>query len=196
MAQRISILTPLAYIFVMVTSIIVFSVVYRRRKVLQLSNLKPVYDISFARDNYFYVKDLYDQQKEEKKLPIDKRVPLSVVHSALTRWAENDIRQIIKMKQNKEILTQMHQRGFIADSTYTKFVTSEKALELEVQDIVAEAESIQEGLGQQLFALVTDISQSDGLRVRMQNAQKLKAEYQERLDKVRAKAIAELENES
>lgn len=193
MAQNISILTPLAYIFVMITTFVVFSVVYRRRKVRQLSNIKPIYDLSFARDNYFYVKALFEENggKGSNK----KQIPDTLIESALVRWAENDIRQIVKMKQSKEVLTQIHQKGFISDATYTKFITSEKALELEVQEIVREAEEFRKGLGEKIFGLTTDISQADGIRIRVKNAEKFKQEYQERWDKIKAKALADLEKE-
>lgn len=195
MSQKISIFTPLAYIFVMITSLVIFSTVYRQRKLKQVAGLKPVYETSFARDNYFYSKNLLEQQVADK-VPVAKRIPESTIKAALVRWAGEDVRQLIKMKQSKETLTQLHQKGFVGDSTFTKFTTSEKAIELEIQEIAKEANSYKEGFGQAIFALASDVSQTDGIRTRLANAQKLKVEYQERLNKIRKDALAELEGTS
>lgn len=186
MAQKISILTPLAYIFVMVTALAVFSTVYRKRKIQQLASVKPIYETSFARNNYFTIKSLQEQSQGGPN-----EIPSKLVSSALIRWAGEDVRQIIKMKQAKDTLTQLHQKGFIGDSTFTKFTTNEKAIELELQIISKEANSIKPGWETTIFNTATEVSQADGIRTRIEESQQLKEDYNKSLEKIRQRALAE-----
>lgn len=189
MAGKISIFTPLAYIFVMITSLVIFSSVYRRRKVVQLASIKPVYEQSFARNNYFTLK----AQNEDAEINGQKKpIPDKVIRAALIRWAGEDVRQIIKMKQAKDQLTTLHQRGSIGDGTYTKFITNEKAIEIELQVISQEANSIKEGWAATIFNVASEVSQSDGVTARIKEAAKVKEEYTKTLEKIRQRALEDL----
>ncbi|VVT45309.1 uncharacterized protein SAPINGB_P000707 [Magnusiomyces paraingens] len=189
MAGKISVLTPLAYIFVIITSLVIFSSVYRRRKIQQLASLKPVYEQSFARNNYYTLKS---QNEKAERDGLKKPIPEKLINAALIRWAGEDVRQIVKMKQAKEQLTALHQRGSIGDITYNKFVTNEKAIEIELQIISQEANSIKEGWANTIFNVATEVSQSDGVSARIKEASKVKEDYEKTLQKIRQRALAEL----
>lgn len=179
MAQKISVLTPLAYIIVMISSLVIFSTIYRKNKIRKLTTFKPVYEQTFARDNYFALKEIPN---------VDKKL----LRCALIRWAGEDIRQIVKMKQAKEILNALHQKGSLGDSTYQKFMTNEKIIEAELQMIGAEANEMHPNWGNNIFKTATEVAQVDGLRTRVAESEVVKKEYEETLANIRQRALVDL----
>ena len=89
MAQSISILTPILYVAVLLTSLIVFSTVYRRRKLSDITKTEPWYTQNFPRELYFSLKDN----------PTTQKVPEKLIKAALIRWAAEDVRQMLKIER-------------------------------------------------------------------------------------------------
>ncbi|CDO53424.1 hypothetical protein DV451_003972 [Geotrichum candidum] len=180
MAQSISVYTPLAYVFVVVTALIIFSSVHRRRKIASLYSTEPIFNTNFARDNYFALKDL------------PKSPPEKILKAALLRWASEDVRKLLKLKTSKEILSTLHQRGSVGDNTWTKFLTQEKQVEVELNTIAQEANELKPEWANTLFQTAQEIALNQGLRKRLVETQKLKEDYQEQFDKVQKRTLEEL----
>lgn len=183
MAQSISILTPILYVAVLLTSLIVFSTVYRRRKLSDITKTEPWYTQNFPRELYFSLKDN----------PTTQKVPEKLIKAALIRWAAEDVRQMLKMRENKPVLTSLHQRGSIGDDVWNRFNTSEKLLQLEINEIAQEANDIKEGWAQQLLQTATEVCQNEGLRKRLVDLTAQQTDYKEAYDNIRKSSLNELE---
>lgn len=142
--------------------------------------MEPFYPTSFARDNFFHLKSL------------EKTPPEKIMKAALIRWAAEDIRKLLKLKNNKEILSTLHQRGSVGDNTWTKFTAQEKALELEINQIAVIANELKPGWANLLFQTATEITQNEGLRKRIADTEDMKKDYQEKLDIIQKKSLEEL----
>lgn len=141
--------------------------------------MEDFYPTNFARDNYYSLKAL------------EKPPPEKIMKAALLRWASEDVRKLLKLKSNKEILGTLHQRGSIGDNTWTKFSAQEKQLEAEVNLIAAEANAMKPGWANALFQTATEITQNEGLRKRLADTQEMKLQFQEKLDIIQKKSLEE-----
>lgn len=150
-----------------------------------MRDTEPWYPDNFAKELYFAVVDKKDEIKDEKEF--DK-----LAKSALIRWASEDLRRFIKMRENKQVLTGLHQRGAVGDEIWNRFTTSEKLLELELQEVAKEAETYQEGWSQQLFQTATEVTQNEAIRKRMAEFPKQQQDYREAYEAARKSSLADL----
>jgi translocation protein SEC66 len=147
-----------------------------------ISQIKPWYPDNYSRDVYFSLKELQRTQK----------VPDNNVKAALIEWAAEDIRQLIRMKEGKVVLTTLHQRGSVGDDVWTRFTTSEKLVELELGEIAQEANRIHDGWSQLLFQTASEVAQNQALRRRIAEFPSQQVEYREAWEAVRKNSIEEL----
>ncbi|CAN6656144.1 translocation protein Sec66p [Trichomonascus vanleenenianus] len=180
MAQSISILTPILYVGVLLASLAVFSSVYRRRKVNELVNTKPWYPDNYARELYWSVKES------------DQKIPENVLRAALIRWAAEDVRQLLRMREGKTVLTALHQKGSVGDDVWNRFNTSQKLLELEINEIAAEANAIKPGWAEMLFQTATEVTQHEALEKRIAEFPQQQAEYRAAWERLRKTNLEEL----
>lgn len=123
-----------------------------------------------------------------------RKVPPTLMKAALLQWAAEDIRQLIRMKDCKPILESLHQRGSVGEDVWIRFTASEKVVNSDVQAIQAQAESLQKGWANQLFASASEVAQSDGLRKRMAEFPAQQEEYRQAWESIRASSLKELES--
>lgn len=142
--------------------------------------MAPLFSTSFARDNYYALKNL------------EKTPPERLINAALIRWASESVRKLLKLKTNKEILSTLHQRGSIGDNTYTKFLAQEKQIELELNVIVQEANSIKPEWGNTIFQTAQEVALNQGLRKRLSDTKQNVLDYQEQFDLVQKQSLQEL----
>lgn len=86
----------------------------------------------------------------------------------------------------------MHQRVSVGDNTWTKFLTQEKQVEVELNTIAQEANELKPEWANTLFQTAQEIALNQGLRKRLVETQKLKEDYQEQFDKVQKRTLEEL----
>ena len=91
----------------------------------------------------------------------------------------------VKNRENKPVLTSLHQRGSIGDDVWNRFNTSEKLLQLEINEIAQEANDIKEGWAQQLLQTATEVCQNEGLRKRLVDLTAQQTDYKEAYDNIR-----------
>jgi hypothetical protein len=65
-------------------------------------------------------------------------VPETVLKAALLRRAIEDIKRVMALRNQKQALAMLLQRGSVGDDLWQRFQRAEKEMEDEVRDVVAE----------------------------------------------------------
>jgi len=65
-------------------------------------------------------------------------VPETVLKAALLRRATEDINRVMMIRDQKQALSTLLQRGSVGDDLWQRFLRAEKEMEEEVRDVVSE----------------------------------------------------------
>lgn len=95
------------------------------------SHLEPWFNRHLSRDVYLSLLHIEPQ-------PGQPKVPDSVLKAALLRRATEDILRIIQIRNSKQALSTLLQRGSVGDELWQRFLRAEKEIEEEVRDVVSE----------------------------------------------------------
>lgn len=152
--SKISVFTPLIYVTVVITALVIFSINYRKRKLDALYHRKPFFPRNLQ-------KDLYFQLRDSDPKPNDK-----VLKAALLRRGAESIRRTIKLKEVQPYITTLYQKGSIGDDLWERYQTATKLEELEVQEIVQETERYKKGWVPKFVPLLQEICFNEALRRR------------------------------
>ena len=120
-------LVPFAYLVILVGSLSVFSTLYRARQAKSAASLEPWFAPHLQRNVYFTL-----LQQENPK------VPDSILKAALLRRATEDIHRIVQVRNAKQALQVLLQRGSVGDDLWQRFQRAEKEIEEELRDVVQE----------------------------------------------------------
>lgn len=90
-------------------------------------------------------------------LSMDPIPPRQLLIAALLRRAMDDVRLIWSIRDAKAALNTLLQRGQIGDELWERFLTAEKELEAEIVEVVGEANTFQEGYGNQIFGIASEM---------------------------------------
>lgn len=145
--MTLSIFVPIGYVATLVVSMVVFSRIYRRRSAL---NLAKSYQPWFPEGHE--ARDIY-----QTLVAADPPVPEAVLKAALLNRAMTDVRRIMRMRDDKQALGTLLQKGSIGDETMARFTLAEKELEAEILDVVSEANTFREGWGQLIFPTASEM---------------------------------------
>lgn len=145
--MALSILVPIGYVATLVVSMLVFSRIYRRRSAL---NLAKSYQPWFPEGHE--ARDIY-----QTLVAADPPAPEAVLKAALLNRAMTDVRRIMRMRDDKQALGTLLQKGSIGDETMARFTLAEKELEAEILDVVSEANTFREGWGQLIFPTASEM---------------------------------------
>ncbi|KAK7970677.1 Translocation protein sec66 [Apiospora saccharicola] len=189
-----SLALPFGYIFVLGSSLYVFSTIYRKRKagtgIRQPRTLVPPH---LQKEIYSTLLEL-DADKDRKT-----KVPEGVIRAALLRRAVEDIARIIQVRQAKQALNTLLQRGSVGEDLNQRFQRAEKEIEEELKDVVMEANALAPGWGQTIFQSANEIAANTVLRSRIDNIQnKAAAEkewWEKRRETIQNDFMKELEEE-
>ena len=99
------------------------------------SSLEPWFGPHLQRNIYLSLLHL-EQTEPGKEKPIT--VPDSVLKAALLRRATEDIHRIISIRNAKQALATLLQRGSVGDDLWQRFLRAEKEVEEELKDVVNE----------------------------------------------------------
>jgi translocation protein SEC66 len=171
-----SLAVPIAYITVLVTSLAIFSRVYRRRRAAEKTSFEPWFPAHPARDIYITL------------LSAEPPVPESMLKSALLVRATADVKRIWRIKEDKSALAGLHQRGLVGDDTMARFAAAEKELEAEIVDVVSEANTFRPGWGSIIFATASEMANAERTRDTVLNSGTVQAQVEKRLQ-LRAKLL-------
>ncbi|KAK9482868.1 Sec62/63 complex, subunit Sec66 [Lipomyces starkeyi] len=181
---KISLYAPIAYLVLLLSSLALFSTIYRRRKVRRLVGLKPWFDEHDSRDIYLSL-----------KVQTSPKVPEKMIKAALLRRATEDVRRIMSLQESKPALAELHQRGAVGDEIWTRFLAAEKVMDAEIMECAGEANFIKPGWAQTLFPSAAEIVQNSRIRDRLAQVPELQKEEREKWERVRETVLSELENE-
>lgn len=87
-----------------------------------------------------------------------------MLKSALLVRATADVKRIWRIKEDKQALASLHQRGLVGDDTMARFAAAEKELEAEIVDVVSEANTFRNGWGSMIFATASEMAHSEKTR--------------------------------
>ncbi|KAK9448462.1 Sec62/63 complex, subunit Sec66 [Limtongia smithiae] len=179
---KVSLYAPIAYLGLLLTCLVLFSTVYRRRKVQRLIGLKPWFGEHTEREIYLSLK--------AQNAP---RVPDKMLKAALMTRAAEDVRRIMTLQESKPALMELHQRGAVGDELWARFLAAEKVMDAEVMECAAEANALKAGWAQQLFQNAAEMVHNYRLRERLAKVPAEQAQAKERWAAESARAEAELE---
>ncbi|ODQ61820.1 hypothetical protein WICANDRAFT_59895 [Wickerhamomyces anomalus NRRL Y-366-8] len=152
--SKISVFTPIIYVTVMITALVIFSINYRKKKLNALYSRKPFFNRNIP-------KELYFQLREQDPKPNEK-----VLKAALMRRGAESIRRTIKLKEVQPFITALYQKGSIGDDLWERYQAATKLEELEVQELVQEAEKYKKGWIPKFVPLLQEICFNEALRRR------------------------------
>ncbi|EGG10155.1 putative endoplasmic reticulum translocation complex chain Sec66 [Melampsora larici-populina 98AG31] len=93
-------------------------------------------------------------------LSMDPPPPQPVLVSALIARAITDVQRIWAIKEAKQAMTNLLQKGQVGDDLWERLAIGEKELELELSEVVSEANEFAEGWGQMIFSVAAEAAQA------------------------------------
>jgi translocation protein SEC66 len=118
---------PIAYLVILVGSLTVFSNLYRKRQQASAAALEPWFPAHIQRNIYLTL-----LHQDEPKIPDN------ILKAALLRRATEDIHRIVQIRNAKQALQVLLQRGSVGDDLWQRFQRAEKEIEEELRDVVQE----------------------------------------------------------
>jgi translocation protein SEC66 len=189
----VSAVAPIAYIILVLGSLITFSTIYRRRKAQQTKDLQPWFPTHQSRDIYLTL------------LHLESPAPPTMLKAALLERAKEDISRIYALREQKPAANQLLLKGSLAETTFQRILAAEKDLNLEIQDVLAEAMALGgEEWGQSIMAQANEYYQKEVIlktierskeyaeteRKRWDEEQALRKEWQDRQREIALKELS------
>ncbi|KAK4053661.1 Translocation protein S66 [Microbotryomycetes sp. JL201] len=141
----VSVIVPISYLVFLFGSLAIFSRFYRKRQHGKEQEIEPWFPKHKSRDVYISL------------LSMDPPPARPVLVAALLRRAMDDVRMIWAVRDAKSALQVMLQKGQAGDDLWERFTHAEKELEAEIVEVVGEANTFQEGYGQHIFGLASEM---------------------------------------
>ena len=88
-------------------------------------------------------------------------VPENVLKAALLRRAAADVARILRIREDKQALQILVQKGSVGDDLWNSCLAAEKELEAEILEVMGEANTFRQGWGQIIFASASEIMNHD-----------------------------------
>ncbi|PVI08096.1 hypothetical protein DM02DRAFT_608202 [Periconia macrospinosa] len=181
-------LVPIAYLFILVGSLYTFSSIYRKRTAAKAASLEPWFPPHIQRNIYLSLLHM-----DEPKCPD------SILKAALLRRATEDITRIMAIRNAKQALQVLLQRGSVGDDLWQRFQRAEKEIEDELRDVVTEANAFAPNWGQTIFQSASEMLQNDQIRERvteiLSTAQSEKEWWDQRKSQIQTEFMKELDEE-
>lgn len=179
---------PIAYLFILLGSLAVFSSLYRKRKAATAASLEPWFPQHLQRNVYLSLLHMENP-----------KVPDSILKAALLRRATEDIHRIVQIRNAKQAIQVLLQRGSVGDDLWQRFQRAEKEIEDELRDVVQEANAFAPNWGQTIFQSASEMAQNNHIRERLDEiTSKLPAEkewWEKRRASIQSDFMKELEEE-
>jgi len=186
MVNYISLIAPITYIAVLIGSLAVFSSLYRKRKAAKAASLEPWFGPHTPRDIYLSLLHLEG----------NKQVPDTVLKAALMLRAKENIKRLMVLRQSKQSLQTLLQKGCVGDDLWTRFTAAEAEMEEELRDVVMEANAYKEGWGQIIFQTANEMVNHDRIRERAETVAVEATAERKWWDEKRERATRELLGDS
>lgn len=156
--MALSIFVPIGYITILTVSLSVFSRIYRKRSARALAKEHTSwFPEGHPERDIYQTLVLAAANSNDGSDGKPATIPELVLKAALLNRAMTDVRRIIRMRDDKQALGVLLQKGSIGDETMAKFTMAEKELEAEILDVVSEANTFKEGWGQLIFPSASEM---------------------------------------
>ncbi|KAF9227559.1 hypothetical protein BS17DRAFT_773957 [Gyrodon lividus] len=146
-----SVLVPVLYIGIVISSLLIFSHFYRKRNAVKL--YAPYFPCHPERDIYVTLLQQSDPPVHE-----------ALLKAALVRRAMTDVSRVVKLREDKPALQNLLQKGSIGDDLWNSLLQAEKDLEAEIMEVVAEANTFVEGWGTIIFQTAGEMIANEKIR--------------------------------
>jgi len=100
----------------------------------------------------------------------------TLLKSALVRRAMVDVQRVLRIREDKAALQNLLQKGSVGDDLWNSLLAAEKELEVEVMEVVAEANSFVEGWGQAIFPTANEMLVNEKMRTALERINETKEE--------------------
>lgn len=160
----VSVYTPMIYSAVLIISLIIFGSQYRKRQIKKLTELPSIFDESDARDLYFDIKQMSEEQPVHEK----------VVKAALLNRGAEAIRRSFKLKELEPQINILYKNGSIGEEYWQRYQNEVKLVEIEFKQALQDAETFQSGWAQMFVALCKEICFNQALYRRYNSIPKRK----------------------
>ncbi|KAI4160648.1 MAG: hypothetical protein LQ342_005581 [Letrouitia transgressa] len=194
MVDWLGLAIPFTYLGVLVGSLATFSSLYRKRKAVLSSSLEPWFPPHLERDIYLSLLHLEPEPGKDKP----PAVPDSILKAALLSRALEDIKRILEIRNGKQALGNLLQRGSVGDDLWQRFLRAEQEAEAELRDVVEEANALQAGWGSSIFQSANEMHHNALLRTKLDEIQAQGKADREWWDKekatIQSKFMKELED--
>jgi translocation protein SEC66 len=184
----IALLIPIAYVAILIGSLAVFSSLYRAKKLHAITSLSPYFPPHVQRNLYSSLLALQDD-------PTTK-VPDSIVRAALLQRAVEDIQRILHIRSRKPALQQLLARGVVGDEIWQRLLRAEQEMEVEVKDVVSEANALHAGWGQSVFQSANEMVQNAMMKEKLAAVRSTVEPEKQKWEAQREKSRRELEGET
>ncbi|PLW09902.1 hypothetical protein PCANC_21552 [Puccinia coronata f. sp. avenae] len=135
---------PFGYITFLVGLLWLFSRHYRSRALRRKPPPPWFPDPHTARDVYVSL------------LSMDPPPAQPVLVAALIARAMTDVKRIMSLKEAKQAMTNLLQKGQVGDELWERLLMAEKELDVELSEVAAEAEEYSQGWGAVIFSVASE----------------------------------------
>lgn len=87
-----------------------------------------------------------------------------------------DVQRVIRIREDKTALQNLLQKGSVGDGIWNSFLAAEKELEVEIMEVVAEANSFVDGWGQAIFSTANEMLVNEKMRATFERINEVKEE--------------------
>jgi len=146
---RTDIWAPVLYVSLLIGALSIFSYFYRKRAAKQQKFL-PWFPTHPERDLYVSL--------------LQKNAPDSLLKAALLRRAVEDVTRILRIREDKAALQALIQKGSVGDDLWSSCLAAEKEMEVELLEVMSEANTFRQGWGQIIFGSASEIMHHDKIK--------------------------------
>jgi len=166
-----SVLVPVLYIGIVISSLLIFSHFYRKRNAVKL--YAPYFPSHQERDVYVSLLQQSDPPAHE-----------ALLKAALIRRAMTNVSRVLKLREDKPALQSLLQKGSIGDDLWNSLLQAEKELEAEIKEVVAEANTFVEGWGTIIFQTAGEMIANEKMRSAYEDTAASRARKEQKYGKV------------
>lgn len=87
-----------------------------------------------------------------------------------------DVQRVMRLREDKPALQNLLQKGSIGDDLWNSVLSAEKELEVEIAEVVAEANTFVEGWGQIIFGTASEMIANERTRAVYESSAEIRAE--------------------
>jgi translocation protein SEC66 len=167
MVYWVGLAVPLAYLSILVGSLVTFSSLYRKRQLSKSTSLEPWFGPHLQRDIYLSLLHIEPEPGQEKS----PTIPDSILKAALLQRAVEDIRRILSIRSAKQALSNLVQRGSVGDDLWQRFQRAENEIQEEVRDVVNEANALAATWGNTILQSANEMVNNELIRQKLAEIQ-------------------------